>query len=132
MNEIPDELILNWDQTALHLVPTGQWIMHHAGEKVVPITISDDKRQITAVLAATMVGEYLPPQLIYTGKTSRRHPKVTAPKGWDIWHSHNHWSNEETMKRYIEMIIIPFVMKSTDVLNPWLANHTLKLRVAQN
>ena len=109
MNEIPSELILNWDQTALHLVPTGQWTMHRSGEKVVPITNSDDKRQITAVLAVTMSGEYLPPQLIYKGKTERCHPAGEVPDGWDIWHSHNHWSNEETMMRYVEMVIAPFV-----------------------
>ena len=109
MNEIPSELILNWDQTALHLVPTGQWTMHRSGEKVVPITNSDDKRQITAVLAVTMSGEYLPPQLIYKGKTERCHPAGEVPEGWDIWHSHNHWSNEETMMRYVEMVIAPFV-----------------------
>lgn len=65
MNEIPNELILNWDQTALHLVPTGQWTMPQAGEKVVSIAHSDDKRQITAVVAASITGEYLPPQLLY-------------------------------------------------------------------
>ena len=27
MNDIPDTLILNWDQTLLYLVPTGQWAM---------------------------------------------------------------------------------------------------------
>ena len=109
MNEIPAEFVLNWDQTALHLVPTGQWTMHKSGEKVVPITNSDDKRQITAVLAVTMSGEYLPPQLIYKGKTERCHPAGEVPDGWDIWHSHNHWSNEETMLRYVEKVIVPFV-----------------------
>ena len=43
MNDIPHELIINWDQTALQLVPTGQWTMHRAGEKVIPIASSDDK-----------------------------------------------------------------------------------------
>ena len=28
INEIPTELVLNWDQTALHLVPTGQSVDH--------------------------------------------------------------------------------------------------------
>ena len=116
MNEIPDDLIVNWDQTALHLIPTGQWTMHHSGDKMVPITNSDDKRQITAVLAASMAGEYLPPQLIYAGKTERCHPRISAPDGWDIWHSHNHWSNEETMKRYIEMIILPFITRKRQAL----------------
>lgn len=31
------------------------------------------------------------------------------PKEWDIWHSDNHWSNENTTKHYIEKIIVPFV-----------------------
>ena len=107
MNDIPDELIFNWDQTALPLVPTGQWTMHPAGGTVVPNAHSDDKRNITAVLAATMAGECLPPQVIYKGKTTRCHPQVPAPDGWDIWHSENHWSNEDTMKRYIEKLSFP-------------------------
>ena len=59
MNEIPDELIFNWDQTALSIIPTGEWTMHRAGEKVIPIAHSDDKRQITAVLAATLTGMFI-------------------------------------------------------------------------
>ena len=43
MNDIPDELIFNWDQTGLHMVPTGEWTMHKNGDKVVPIAHSDDK-----------------------------------------------------------------------------------------
>jgi hypothetical protein len=58
MNDIPDELIINWDQTGLRIVPTGQWTMHLVGEKVIPIAHADDKRQITAVLAATLAGMY--------------------------------------------------------------------------
>lgn len=56
-------------------VPTGQWTMNKSGKQVVAISNSDDKRQITAVLAVTMSGEYLPPQLICKGKTVRCHPK---------------------------------------------------------
>lgn len=110
MHDIHTHLIFNWDQTALHLVPTGQWTMHEAKAKIIPITNSDDKRQITAVLAVTMTGEYLPAQLLFQGKTVRCHPKIEAPPGWDIWHSINHWSNEETMLRYIEKVILPFVV----------------------
>lgn len=57
MNDIPNDLIINWDHTALKLVPTGQWTMHRAGDKIIPIVNVDDKRQITAVLAATMSGK---------------------------------------------------------------------------
>ena len=91
--------------------------MHRAREKVIPISNSDDKRQITAVFAATLSGEYLPLQFIYKGKTERCHPQVAFPKGWDIWHSNNHWSNEVTMKRYIEKIIVPFITKQREALH---------------
>ena len=64
MNDIPDDLIINWDQTALQFVPTGQWTMRQSGDKVIPVSHSDNKRQITAVLAATMKGEYLPNSFI--------------------------------------------------------------------
>ena len=116
MNEIPIDLIFNWDQTAIQLVPTGQWTMNEAKAKKVVIANSDDKRQITAVLAATMTGEYLPVQLIYKGTTSRCHPKIAFPELWDIFHSRNHWSNEVTMRRYIENIIVPFVSNKRELL----------------
>ena len=83
--------------------------MHQAEAKVVLIASSDDKRQITAVLAVTMTGEYLPPQLLFKGTTTHCHPKVSFPNGWDVWYSKNHWSSEDTMKQYLEKIIIPFV-----------------------
>ena len=92
--------------------------MNKSGEKVVAISNSDDKRQITAVLAATTSGEYLPPQLIYKGKTIRCHPKGEVPKGWDIWHSDNHWSKEQTMIQYIEPIVAPFLSEKRATLKP--------------
>jgi len=54
------------------------------GAKSVPIAHADDKRQITAVLAANATGEYLPPQLVYKGKTTRCHPHAKFPEEWDI------------------------------------------------
>ena len=58
MNEIPWDLIINWDQTALSVIPTGDWTMERRGAKVIPIANADDKRQLTAVLAATAGGDY--------------------------------------------------------------------------
>ena len=116
MNEIPKDLIVNWDQTALSIIPTGEWTMEKIGAKVVPIANADDKRQLTAVLAATAGGENLPPQLLYKIKTTKCHPQVTFPDGWDVWHTENRWSNEESMKRYIEKIIVPFVTQKRKAL----------------
>ena len=53
MNNILPDLIINWDQTGLKIVPTGEWTMNLAGEKVISIVGSDDKREITAVLVGT-------------------------------------------------------------------------------
>ena len=72
---------------------------------------TDDKRQITALLACTLSGKLLPPQLIYQGLTDACHPKVNFPKPWHITHSENHWSNEKTMLDYIDKVIVPYVEK---------------------
>ena len=59
-------------------------------------------------------GTYLPPQLIFDGKTERCHPSITFPSGWDIWHSPNHWSNEDLIKRYVEKILVPFFVQGRE------------------
>ena len=61
LNNIPIELVFNWDQTAMQLIPTDEWTMHQARDKVVPISHSDDKREITGVFVVTATGKYLPP-----------------------------------------------------------------------
>ena len=42
--------------------------MNRQGEKSIPISGLDDKREITVVLTVTLAGEYLPPQLLYQAK----------------------------------------------------------------
>ena len=59
MNDITSDLIFNWDQTGIQLVPTGQWMMNWAGEKVIADTNCDDQWQITAVFVAAMTGKYI-------------------------------------------------------------------------
>jgi hypothetical protein len=122
LNEIPPDLIINWDQTPLNYVPTGDWTMNLAGEKVIPVAGTSNKRQITAVLAVTLSGEYLAPQIIYQGTTNRCHPTVEFPAEWDIWRTPNHWSNESTMERYLNKVIIPYISKKESALK-LPANH---------
>ena len=64
--------------------------------KKVDITGMNDKRQITVVLSVTKTGHYLPPQLIYVGKTSKSLPKVEFPSGWCVMCTDDHWANEYT------------------------------------
>ena len=44
MEEIPQDLILNWDQTAVNYVPVSNWTMAKEGLKKVPIAGIDDKQ----------------------------------------------------------------------------------------
>ena len=50
LEEIPDCLVLNWDQTAIKYVPVAEWTMEKQGSKKVKIAGLDDKRQIIVVL----------------------------------------------------------------------------------
>ena len=63
VEEIPPELILNWDQTGINLVPSSSWTMEQKGAKYVELTGIDDKRQITAVFCGSFTGDFLPIQL---------------------------------------------------------------------
>jgi len=50
--------------------------MEVEGSKRVDLVGKDDKRQITACFAGTMEGDFLPPQLVYEGKTPRCLPQI--------------------------------------------------------
>ena len=109
MDDVPPELVLNWDQTGIHLVPASMWTMDKEGSKRVEISGANDKRQITAVFCGSLTGDFLPLQLIYKGKTPRCHPRFQFPKDWHVTHSPKHWSTEETMIQYINEVIVPYV-----------------------
>ena len=79
MEEIPAELVLNWDQTGIKLVPSSVWTMERQEEKRVEMVGINAKFQITAVFCGIMLGEFLPVQLIYQGKTDCCHPKFSFP-----------------------------------------------------
>ena len=76
---IPDELIINVDQTPC------------AGASCAGAT---DKRAITVTLSESLDGHILPLQLIYTGKMQRSLPNVTFPDGFCLAYNQKHWSNK--------------------------------------
>ena len=81
---IPASLILNWDHTGLHYVPTSSWTLKGKGSQKVPITAIDDKQQLTAVFTCSLAGDFLSLQIIYGGKTPACLPKTTFPPDWHI------------------------------------------------
>lgn len=74
MEDITDDLILNWDHATINIIPASSWTMNQKGKKRVEIIGLDDKWQITAVLCG-MSSKILLFQLIYQGKTSACLPK---------------------------------------------------------
>ena len=68
MEDIPPELILNWDQTGFKMVPSPTWTMNTRGAQRVEVVGVHDKRLITAVFCGSLVGDFLPLQIIYQGK----------------------------------------------------------------
>ncbi|CAC5363248.1 unnamed protein product [Mytilus coruscus] len=44
-------------------------------------------------------------------------PPVQFPKGWDIHHSENHWSNQQTILRFIDTILLSYIHEQRDRLN---------------
>jgi len=109
MEEIPADLILNWDHTGINIVPGCPWTMEEKGAKRVDCVGLDDKRQITTVICATLSGFFLPFQVIYQGKTPASLPRYSFPKDWNVTYTPNHWSNEEKTLEYITKVVLPYI-----------------------
>ena len=52
--EVPADLIFNWDQTGILLVPSAQWTMDKKGRKRFPFAGHNDKRRITALICGAL------------------------------------------------------------------------------
>ena len=117
MDEIPAQLIVIWDQTGINYIPVSNWTMEQAGSKREETVGKDDKRQITALFGCTISGDFLPPQLVYQGKTNQCLPRFTFPSSSDITFTQNHWWNEETTCRYIIKILLPYLTQKRLELN---------------
>ncbi len=110
-HKIPDELIINFDQTGVSIVPVDDWTMEEKGSKDVGITGLGDKRQITMLLSYSLSLDMLPAQVIYKGTTKNCHADYPFPDDWNITHSKNHWSNSETMIEYFDKVLFPYISK---------------------
>ena len=84
MDEIPAEFIIN---LGLSIVPASDRTMEAKGVKRVEAVGINDKRQLTAVLAGSLAGDFLPPQIIYQGKAPRCLPLYNFPEKWHVTYS---------------------------------------------
>lgn len=107
-HDIPRSLVFHMDETSVSLLPTEKRTLHSRGAKAVPIQHSDDKRQITCVVAGDLEGRLLPGQVIFEHGAAKRLPKVpglfctTSPK---------HWSTFETCCEWLDDILVPAAME---------------------
>ena len=69
VHQIPPEMVVNCDQSGISIVPTCNWTMEQEGASWVEIAGLNDKRQITVTFATSLSREFLPPQVLYQGKT---------------------------------------------------------------
>jgi len=125
MDEIPAQSIVNWDQTGINYIPVSNWTMEQAGSKCVEVVGKDDKRQIIALFRCIMSGDFLPPQLVYQGKTNRCLPQYAFSSSWDITFTENHWCNEQATRHYIINILLPYLIQKKMKLNLVADQHAL-------
>ena len=115
--DIPKELILNFDQTPLSYITVRNNTLEFEGAKSVPVKGKGKGKQIMGTFTVSATGRFLRMQLIYAGKTNRCDPQgIEFPPGFDVTHSHNHWSNEELAIQHICEIVIPYVDKMKEEL----------------
>ena len=89
-HKIPNAFILNLDQTPTKYVTVAQTTLAKKNSKSVAIAGGSDKCSITATLAVSFDGTFLPMQLIYGGKTTQSLPKLKLPSSFSLSVSPNH------------------------------------------
>jgi hypothetical protein len=123
VHNIPPQLVVNTDQTSIHLVPTGgarTW--ETKDSKHVNVHEVEDKRQITVRVSSATTGEVLPFQIIFQGLTSRSLPPLTDGKrdcldnGWNLTFSGNHWSTMVTCKDFVNTILTRYIDVQIELL----------------
>ena len=116
-DEIPESLIMNFDQTPLKYAPVSNGTFAKKGSKHIPITGGAFKESITATFGITYWGKFLPMQLIYKGKTQRSFPSVNFPSSFSLSANLKHFSNTQESLKLLDEIIIPYVEKEREALN---------------
>jgi len=113
MHLVPDYLVVNSDQTGVHMKPFSEQTYEVKGAKQVLSLGKEDKRQFTMLGSAAADGVLLPLQVVFQGKTGQVLPKnaaavIATSEGWHLTHSANHWSTQETMRSFVQKVLHPY------------------------
>ena len=116
-DEIPESLIMNFDQTPLKYAPVSNSTLAKKGSKHIPITGGACKKSIAATFGITYSGKLLPMQLIYKGKMQRSFPRVNFPSSFSLSANSKHFSNTQESLKLLDEIIILYVEKEREATN---------------
>ncbi len=115
--DIPSALIVNSDQTQVILQQGCNITYAPVGSKQVATVGSEEKRAVTVLASVTNDGVLLPFQTIYKGSSSLSLPKrksrsmeeaTAAGFLFESSHTNTYWSTQETMRRFVTMILVPY------------------------
>ena len=117
-HKIPEALIINFDQTPLLYICTGNCTYAKKGSSYILLVGKEKKKQIKGTFTITLSGSFLPMQLIYKGMINHCLPKgVDFAADFDATCMANHWSNESKAIQQLEKIVFPCVEKTKKELN---------------
>ena len=106
---MPSDLIINLDQTRLSYMSPGKYTFNLKGAKNLSIKDADNKRQITATFVVSATGNFLPIQLVYTGKTKICFPNVEFPRSFHVMYTEKYWPNQLKATEHLEKVIFPYL-----------------------
>jgi hypothetical protein len=119
--DIPIYLVVNFDQTQVTLAPGNRMSWAETGSKQVGMVGMDEKRAFTLVVGVSADGTLLPFQTIFVGKTATSLPSATTSPNYsdavkagfkfEPSGTGTYWSNQSTMRSYINDIITPYFDK---------------------
>jgi len=125
-NDIPLELILNFDETAIFFDQLPSYTYEQKGTSHPMLKTSKvQKKRLTAGLTITATGEKLNPLLIFKGSGTRFN-KLHNFCGFILKKNHTAWNTMKIFLDYINQVIKPFVF-SQRLLKPELKGKTALL-----
>ena len=63
MDEVPAQVIINWDQTGINYLPASNWTMEQVGSNQIEIIGKDGKQQLTTVFGCSHLSWYIKEQV---------------------------------------------------------------------
>jgi hypothetical protein len=132
--DIPAELYANSDQTQRLYAPGNKLTYAETGAKQVTVIGGDKKCAFTSMVTVTSARKLLPIQGIYHGKTERLCPgpkstnytdAITAGFQFEYLGTKMYWSNQRTMKLFVDHILAPYFETMKAKLGHPLSQHSL-------